>query len=511
MYKLPRTDAFNQFQLPLSCHVILVISRFCSALIFTEPLRRTEPTATALGAAARSKEVLDSWATDIPPLPDPTLEALKDFVEAKLRTHIPTLEYAQAVADTPAADVLAANNSNSNGGAQLTAELEGLRSSIWSERRLGQSEDTLHAFVENLILKPMYMLASHMNISLRMDRNSTDGSGATLKSLRPDVLVWLPSGVLAFKGEDKATVEDLQIATQELSTKLSVFSDTFFGSLRYQLCYALAGESLRFCAIIRNNIGGHELKILTDIVNLSTIRGRSLCVRYTVNITRLLVAMQRACPEGSVISLGSTVMSMSSEVSVLSDHVIKKVKLHTGWEVLKDLYALLERSRGVTGLIQVHKAPKLQRNTSTFTAYLEPVGICGKTPKDVAEVKSAGNRILEALQFLHSHSWVHRDIRNSNIMFAGGQWYLIDLEWANNADSELQGYRPNDSWVPPEILDTSSRWACASDMWQFGKLVETWGVADGDDLQSYLRLQLSGTPGTRLSAKDSLAHEFFKG
>ena len=76
-------------------------------------------------------------------------------------------------------------------------------------------------------------------------------------------------------------------------------------------------------------MGAHELVRLTDAVDLSTIRGRSLCVRYAVNI-RLLVAMQRNFLDGIVISLGSTRITSSSAVTILHDHVMKKAFKHSG-------------------------------------------------------------------------------------------------------------------------------------------------------------------------------------
>ena len=79
-----------------------------------------------------------------------------------------------------------------------------------------------------------------------MQRNGVDSTadGATIANLRPDVLVWLPSGVLAFKGEDKASHHDLNVARHELMAKLSCFSEAFFGSLPYQICYACGGYSV---------------------------------------------------------------------------------------------------------------------------------------------------------------------------------------------------------------------------------------------------------------------------
>ena len=455
-------------------------------------------------AMERSTKILNAWSTELSALPV-SREELKAAVEAELPTPIPTLAYSMPVSDSAETDVLKA--CRDSGQTLLVADLEKVRCHILQQERLGTSEDTLHPIVENLILAPMNLLAGHVRVALRFDRNSSDSSGATLKRLRPDVLIWLPSGVLAFKGEDKATAAELQVATQELSTKLKAFTDIFFGSLPYQLCYALGGQMLQFCAVLRTStMGAHELVRLTDTVDLSTIRGRSLCVRYAVNITRILVAMQRSFPFGSVISLGSTMTTTSSAVSILDDHVMKKALKHSGYDTLKQLYDLLEQTRGVEGLIRVYKSPRQGRNH--LTLYLEPVGFCGRRPGDVAAVKAAGRRILLALQFLHSRGWVHRDIRPSNVMFADQNWYLVDLEWANTANSELGVFRPLEEWTPPEISGENCQWTCACDMWQFGRLVEAWGSLD-EDFRAYIRVQSKVDPSLRLSADESLRHAFF--
>ena len=151
-----------------------------------------------------------------------------------------------------------------------------------------------------------------------------------------------------------------------------------------------------------------------------------------------------------------------------------------------------------------NEKPKTTRNH--FTVSLEPVGLCGKRPASLAEVKAAGRRILFALQFLHNNNWVHRDLRPSNVMFANGDWYLMDLEWANYANAELGVYAPHQAWTPPEITDTSCEWTCLCDMWQFAKLVEAWGHLD-DDGRAYVRVQAA--PSERLDAEASLGHAFF--
>lgn len=107
------------------------------------------------------------------------------------------------------------------------------------------------------------------------------------------MLLWLPSGILAFKGEDKATAAEKGMARKELMSKLSCYSDAFFGRVPYQICYTVCGSMLEFFSINRAAIGGKpNITSISPTVNLSTVRGRSLCVRYAVNIARVLVSLQ---------------------------------------------------------------------------------------------------------------------------------------------------------------------------------------------------------------------------
>ena len=79
------------------------------------------------------------------------------------------------------------------------------------------------------------------------NRNGVDSSGATSNSLRPDVLLWLPSGVQGLKDEDKTFGVNIEQAREDLRKKMNVFSDAFFGSVPYQTAYACSGV-LRFRA-----------------------------------------------------------------------------------------------------------------------------------------------------------------------------------------------------------------------------------------------------------------------
>ena len=217
-------------------------------------------------------------------------------------------------------------------------EISGALRSIYAAQAFGDNEDSVHSLVDRLVLEPMKVVGETANCAFMMNRNGSDASGATINSLRPDVLLWLPSGILAFKGEDKATAADRNLARNELVNKLNSFTDTFFGQVPYQLCYNAGGHMLEFVAINRNPVGRPTLHSLAPVIDLSNARGRSLCVRYAVNIARVLVSLSEAFPDGNVIRLGEKIATGSSTVLIMGDYAIKKTNTHSG-SVLVELYA----------------------------------------------------------------------------------------------------------------------------------------------------------------------------
>jgi Protein kinase domain len=453
--------------------------------------------------SATTEKILNAWSAAPPQVPM-DIDSLAEFVISELPSPLPYMPVKSLTNDNAVHDVI--DPSKKEGNLVLLPELSKIRDNILASERLGTTEDTLHPIAHSLILSPINLLGRQNDLHFTMDRNSTDPSGATQKKLRPDVLVWLPSGVLAFKGEEKANSLDLEDAIKELSQKLAVFTDAFFGNLPYQLCFAMGGLELQFLAIKRQGNGQHSMHRLTLPVNLGTIRGRSLCVRYAVNIARLLIALHHQNPHGNVIRLGAKIITESCEVHIFGNHVIKKPKKGTGALVLLPLYDLLIRSQGVEGLVQVMETKCKGRH---ITLHLQPVGLCGQKPASIEEAKVAGKRVLTALQYLHDNEWVHRDIRPENVMFADGKWYLMDLEWANVVDSPIGEYSPQEAWIPPEITGENSYWTTASDMWQFHRLLSDWDKLD-DEGRNLVRVLRDDNLHRRLTAAQALAHAFFQ-
>jgi len=468
----------------------------------TDQQQQQESSLAAQKMLQRSQQIVAQWTQGLT-LPT-TVDGLRNAVRAVLPKALPSPYHATITGlDQPVGDVLAVANE----AALLVPQLAKLVGSIYSSSKFGENEDSVHSLIDALVLDPMKIIGDGADCIFKWNRNGIDASGATVKGLRPDVLMWLPSGVLAFKGEDKALESDIGMARCELLTKLGNFSDTFFGQAQYQICYAAGGSLLEFLVITRDPSGGRPTcSSLTDQVNLSTVRGRSLCVRYAINIARVLVSLQRAHPEGSVVRLGSRITTHSSVVEVFGDFVRKQTKDFTG-EVLQDLYQQI-KDRQAPCLVYADDNITFTR-TNGLTVHISPVGFCGRPPASFAEMVVAGRQILTALIWLHENGWVHRDIRPQNILFADGRWYLMDLEWANIIDSEMARYHPQQEFTPPELIGMEEgKWTSACDMWQFGKLINSWGHLNSNG-QNYVSTQRSSTPSNRLSAKESLSHQLF--
>lgn len=450
----------------------------------------------------RSGHIYDQWSRRLETVPSP--EALGEIVTKALPAFLPSRVTLTAGHDFPAVDVVK-TVMDEDYSVTLAPELEYIRSAILALVFHGTTEDCTHTAVETLILNTITMLCQFRGCHIQRNRNGVDSSGATLANLRPDVLVWLPSGVLAFKGEDKAFGVDIVEARKDLTEKMALFSDAFFGEIPYQLAYACAGSKLEYWALVRTRDPRRSQPLqLTPQIDLATINGRSLCVRYAVNIARVLVSLHEKYPRGNAVRLGSTIKTSTSSVFIEGTKVIKKTSRYTGPQVV-ELYKRIISNQGVTNLINPVEIPRIGRG-GELTVKLEPVGFCPDSPPSIQQAKSAGLSILKAIRWLHDNGFVHRDIRPSNILRSDGRWILTDLEWASFANQPLADYNPR--LLPPECEGIDQTWSEASDMWQFGKLLELWGKLD-EQGNALVRNLTSDDPNDRLSAEDCMRHEFF--
>ena len=449
----------------------------------------------------RSNDILAAWCQPLPSDLNLMANDLPKVLETRLPQPIPSAYYYYQ--DVPVDDVLLFPCKESN----VIPELAIIRETVFFCPKHGNSENSIHSVVDSLILTPMSLIAKRMGCILRINRCVMDISDSTLRNLQPDVLVWLPSGMLAFKGEEMTKETDLPMAMDELLEKMGNLSKASLVRVPFQICYALGGDSLQFMAIDHSPSGQLTLMQISPVIDLSSVVGRSLCIRYTVNITRVLVWLQKKYPER--MKMDKQVFRKetgNSVVMIFEECVIKKTKAFTSEGVLRDLYNEIEQCKPPY-LVSLKKMPRIQKGL--LTLYLSPVGRFEKRPATIQEIKHAGRCILFALSWLHSKGWVHRDIRVPNTMFANNEWYLADLEWANKIDSVLGNYYPKEYYLPPELVGVEQGiWTASCDMWQFGKLLQQWGLSDQAS-RNYISTQSSAMPTNRLSASASLSHQFF--
>jgi len=159
-----------------------------------------------------------------------------------------------------------------------------------------------------------------------------------------------------------------------------------------------------------------------------------------------------------------------------------------------------------------------------------------------AEASDALRQMLLALNYIHSHGIVHRDVKLENFIFdskSSGHLKLIDFGfskmWDPSGTEKLSGSLGTLAYVAPEVLETSYTSQC--DMWSLGVIafillggympfsgkddVQIKNIASGTykmrpdrwksvsvQAQNFVKSLLEVNPSKRLTAQAALEHPF---
>lgn len=208
-----------------------------------------------------------------------------------------------------------------------------LTSNIFEKQILdGTSEDMLHWAIDSLIRIPLQIFRENLGgrvLPIEMDRNSKDQGTTTISNKRPDFLCWT-NGVLIFKGEEKAEIDDFPVAVRELTDKFNKFDPLYFGDIQFMICYVVAGSKLCFYAINgpSNTNPLNHLVPLSNLLDIKNSRDRISILSIIVNIARIIRTVSNTI-SSTIVPIGKR---LKLERSTITFFDVRRVTCKFVWK-----------------------------------------------------------------------------------------------------------------------------------------------------------------------------------
>lgn len=178
-------------------------------------------------------------------------------------------------------------------------------------------------------------------------RNAVDPSGTTDVRMRPDYWL-LVLGALLLKAEHKRSRSELGDAKAELASKMKGWNAVALSGLAFLPCFAVGGEQLQFCAVVRNADGSLAVEDASPVFNMNVDLDRLRIVCAACNMFRVLVALRRRMPAKVPPLYTAQVRPCGTSITVMDDHVVKKC-----WPAPDGVYACLEGEGSIPCAIRV--------------------------------------------------------------------------------------------------------------------------------------------------------------
>ncbi|KAH9085748.1 hypothetical protein Ae201684P_005451 [Aphanomyces euteiches] len=266
----------------------------------------------------------------------------------------------------------------------------------------------------------------------KSERNSSRSASTGPK--RPDYL-FIVDSVCVFRGEEKAPGDSIETPRRELVDKL-VWS---YGDVPYLFGYTAVGYDVRLYAL--THVDNVTKAIELAVYNLAHLEGRFPSC---------------ACVQ--------TALEPSQVVKCFPKEMFDEASKH-----LEAVYTVLKEYKIPNVDSLVHVDP----NEAHFVFI--PRGQARK-PVNLEELFHALTNVLQALVKLHTVSWMHRDIRWSNVIMNHNDntWFLIDfMDAAPSPQSSPSGNHLSKVEHAPEIFIDGGSHKTAVDIWSVGFLIGT--------------------------------------
>ncbi|CAK5069014.1 unnamed protein product [Aphanomyces euteiches] len=324
----------------------------------------------------------------------------------------------------------------------------------------GDTETSFISFWDDLIRNVLNFMLSDVGKS---ERNSS--RSASTEPKRPDYL-FIVDSVCVFRGEGKVPGDSIETPRRELVDKL-VWS---YGDVPYLFGYTAVGYDVRLYAL--THVDNVTKAIELAVYNLAHLEGRFRLLLAILNIVRLLRCLAKMCPDSARGEY--RVLKRDFGVKLLLDplYVVKsfpKEAFEVARSHVEAVYTVLREQKvpNVDSLVRVDK------KHSEFI--FRPRGQARK-PANLEELFHALTNVLQALVKLHTVSWMHRDIRWSNVIMNhnDNSWFLIDfMDAAPCPQSSPSGNHLSKAEHAPEIFIDGGSHKTAVDIWSVGFLIGT--------------------------------------
>ncbi|GES96953.1 hypothetical protein RCL_jg4089.t1 [Rhizophagus clarus] len=304
-----------------------------------------------------------------------------------------------------------------------------------------KSESMLHYPIDAMIRVPLETFNKYIGgaLQIEIDRDKADLGTTTIGTKRPDFLCWTKK-LLLFKGEEKASSGEFNVAVEELEEKFNVLVPICFGKIQFMIGYAIAGSTVRFYAIDSSVEAKKKPSILfplTGELNASNLVNRFTILRTVVNIARIILTISDNIPN-TLIPLGKRQKLGHSFIMFLSnvvEKIILKVDLPYATNMdnqvnfLKKMY---DYAKGHPGLVQVEKGPLFDKGKGIYRVVMKTRDIpC------MSELKNENN-VWEMMKYILT---------------------------GRACNEKLSGYDDN-------TLTTAGYYTTTLDMYQLGKMLE---------------------------------------
>ncbi len=302
--------------------------------------------------------------------------------------------------------------------------------------------------------------------------NQKDPTDTTERNHRPDEVAYVDNFIVS-KSEHKA--ENIDEAVSELTSKLADYNIVEYG-VRIKVLPVIAAAGIFVevgCVDVRTRTYHKVNRFRTDHP-----RQRALIFLSMINVLRMIHTMTPFIPS-NVTPLFKEVKGIIYAV----DHVVKRKTISDTCP--PELYTILSRGE-VPNAVRV----EISKDGNKLKIFPKGVRIVDNAlGLNETEVRSALRAILPCLAYIHSHGFVHRDIRWPNIIqeikYAHGneesvRYVVIDFEFA----AKIGDLMEINNYIHERIVGFGQYYFARHDLKLVAKLVRTWATSNNVTLSS---------------------------